>query len=680
MTLTPKLSIAQKIGVGYLGMVLLLLASGAVGYFAVHKLSLALGLITGPVQQTTGAINKGIRGVQTQLIAVDELLRNDNEQNRRKLASGQALMRSAMQDISSAGLVAEKRLAGLGNSMRAFNQVRNNLLRLKKRFREQHQQMEELVAHTKDLLISAEEIASQALVNAEWNINRIEEDTTDVRDSEEWGIVSATTEARLALLSRLFNLEALIKTPGDATLLEQAQSNYNDLELYLEQIAESKLLGERKVGKGFFAKSTYAEAVKAVLADNRRLFDTLLKSDSELQQARAAYSGAANALMVLAQDIEKDTHASIASQLDGLNARAASAQWSTIVMAVVGLLFAVAAFAISLRLIARPIGRLAERLEDIAEGEGDLTVELDASGHDEIARSSRAFNAFTGKIRNTVAQVQDAIGHLAQSAGQLQHVSGTNIQRTETQREETQRVNAAMQDMANNMIQVSEASNSALENTVQANEQAAAGQQQVSQTVTAIEQLASQVEQASNTIDQLASDSEAIGGVLDVIGSIAEQTSLLALNAAIEAARAGEQGRGFAVVADEVRTLAARTQQSTAEIQSMIERVQEGARQAAKVMSESRDCARQTVQQGSATGTTVSSIAGAVSQIAEINRRITEAIEVQNASTDSVSQSIGRISTTNEEIVGGSQSVSQASDALAALSQQLQGLVSQFRI
>ncbi len=88
MTLTPKLSIAQKIGAGYLGMVLLLLASGAVGYFAAHKLSLALGLITGPVQQTTRAINKGIRVVQTQLIAVDELLRNDNEQNRRKLASG----------------------------------------------------------------------------------------------------------------------------------------------------------------------------------------------------------------------------------------------------------------------------------------------------------------------------------------------------------------------------------------------------------------------------------------------------------------------------------------------------------------------------------------------------------------------------------------------------------------
>jgi methyl-accepting chemotaxis protein len=237
-----------------------------------------------------------------------------------------------------------------------------------------------------------------------------------------------------------------------------------------------------------------------------------------------------------------------------------------------------------------------------------------------------------------------------------------------------------MQQMATNVQHVSGASSSALENTVQANEQAGSGQQQVTQTVEAIEKLASQVEQASTTITQLAGDSEAIGGVLDVIGSIAEQTNLLALNAAIEAARAGEQGRGFAVVADEVRTLAARTQQSTAEIQSMIERVQEGARQAAKVMAESRDCAQQTVVQGSTTGETFASIAAAVSQIAEVNRAITEAVEVQQSSTDDVSQSIVRIGETSEEIVEASQSINQASDALAGLSQQLQGMVSQFRI
>ena len=675
-----NLSIAQKIGAGYLGMAVLMLASGVVGYLAVHELNSALQLVTGPVQKTTEAINEGIRGVQTQLIAVDQALRTDNEQARDDLAAGQNLTRSALQKIQAADLTSNKRLNSLRAPMQAFGQARDELLQLNQQFRRQHKEMEELVGYTKDLLIGAEEIASQELVNAEWNINRTEANDTDVRDSEEWAIASATTEARLALLSRLFNLESLIRTPGDAALTEQASNNLSDLDIYLEQIAESKLLGSRKVGKGHFAQSTFAEATKSSLKQNRELFDAVLQTNARLLKAREAYRAAADSLMALARDIETETNASISSQVSEVNGNAASAQWSTIVMAIAGLLVAVVGYVISLRLVARPIGELAARLEDIAEGEGDLTVQLDASGNDEIARSSRAFNNFSGKIRSTISQVQDAIEHLGNSAGQLQDVSRTNIQRIEMQRQESQRVSQAMQQMAINVQHVSGASSSALENTVQANEQAGSGQQQVTQTVEAIEKLASQVEQASTTITQLAGDSEAIGGVLDVIGSIAEQTNLLALNAAIEAARAGEQGRGFAVVADEVRTLAARTQQSTAEIQSMIERVQEGARQAAKVMAESRDCAQQTVVQGSTTGETFASIAAAVSQIAEVNRAITEAVEVQQSSTDDVSQSIVRIGETSEEIVEASQSINQASDALAGLSQQLQGMVSQFRI
>ena len=680
MNLEPRLSVAQKIGAGYLVMVLLMLGSGAVGYLAVHKLSRALGLATGPVQETTEAINEGIRGVQEQLLGVDQALREDSPAARAAIGTGRRLTREALGRIAGAGLVPPQRLATLKPAMRQFDQRRDALLAINQRFREQHRQMLALVDHTKDLLIGAEEIASQEIVNTQWNINRTDEEDTDVRDSEAWAISSATTEARLALLARLFNLETLIKNPDSGGELEQAANNYSDLETYLEQIAESDLLGGRPVGKGHYARLTFAGAIEDALKQNRRLFDSTLATARKLRQARTAYHQAAENLKHLAHTIEQETRDTIASQVAEVDASAASAQWSTLVMALVGILVAIIGNILSLRLIARPIGRLAARLEDIAEGEGDLTVQLEASGHDEIARTSRAFNAFTGKIRDAIAQVQTAIEQLGQSAGQLQAASGTNIQHIETQRQESQSVIQAMQQMASHVEQVSAASSSAMQSTAQANEQAGAGREQVNQTVMAIERLASQVEQASETVSRLAGDSEAIGSVLDVIGSIAEQTNLLALNAAIEAARAGEQGRGFAVVADEVRTLAARTQQSTAEIQSIIERVQAGARQAAEVMSQSRECARKTVDQGSASGETFASIAAAVGRIAEVNRQISEAVALQQASTGEVSTSVGRIGETSEQIVETSRSIGQASDDLATLSDQLQRMVRQFRI
>ncbi|MCW8827094.1 MAG: methyl-accepting chemotaxis protein, partial [Gammaproteobacteria bacterium] len=202
----------------------------------------------------------------------------------------------------------------------------------------------------------------------------------------------------------------------------------------------------------------------------------------------------------------------------------------------------------------------------------------------------------------------------------------------------------------------------------------------VRQTVSSIGQLASEIENASAVIHQLESHSENIGGVLDVIKNIAEQTNLLALNAAIEAARAGEQGRGFAVVADEVRTLAGRTQQSTEEIQVMIEQLQSAAVDAVQVMNGGNERANECVVQASEAGDALSRITSAVAHINDLNRQISERVNEQEGMTEEVDDSIVNIKQTSFTSVTKAKEAISESEALVRLTDQLKEAVNQFKV
>lgn len=343
---------------------------------------------------------------------------------------------------------------------------------------------------------------------------------------------------------------------------------------------------------------------------------------------------------------------------------------------VLGLLFA----RLVSRLIGRPLNQTIEAMDEIAQGEGDLTRRLDESGTNEISKLAAAFNRFSEKVRLMVSHVSGSTTQLASAAEEMSTITAETSRGVSRQQSETNQVATAMNQMTATVQEVARHATHAAEAATSADHDSSEGRSIVVATMKLIENLAREINSASTVISQLEHDSENIGSVLDVIRGIAEQTNLLALNAAIEAARAGEQGRGFAVVADEVRNLASKTQQSTSEIQEMIEKLQLGARSAVKAMHESSSHAEDTVKHSSQAAASLEKITAAVSMIKDMNAQIAIAAEQQSSVSEEINKNIVNISMVVNETADGASQTSSASGELARLSNELQKLVGQFKI
>jgi methyl-accepting chemotaxis protein len=328
------------------------------------------------------------------------------------------------------------------------------------------------------------------------------------------------------------------------------------------------------------------------------------------------------------------------------------------------------------------IGRAVAELERVSSqlAEGNLTAHAAYQGKDELGRVALAFNRMAERFHGMVQQLSGATSQLAAAAEETSAVTEQTSAGIRQQQSETEQVATAMNEMTATVQEVAHSAASAADAAHKADDEATSGKQVVNRTIDVIDSLANEVEKAAGVIHQLEQDSDKIGTVLDVIRGIAEQTNLLALNAAIEAARAGEQGRGFAVVADEVRTLASRTQQSTAEIQGMIEKLQTGAANAVKVMETSRNQAQAGVEQVAQAGVSLDSITRAVGTINDLNAQIASAAEEQSSVAEEINRNIVNISQVAEQTNQGAQQTAAASEELARLAEQLQGLVGQFRI
>ena len=328
----------------------------------------------------------------------------------------------------------------------------------------------------------------------------------------------------------------------------------------------------------------------------------------------------------------------------------------------------------------RPLQLIKANLDDIAAGEGDLTRRLPVTSQDELGELAGSFNRFVEKIHGLVRQIAEMTTQLTGLVGEVATQAQRSEQAMERQRHETDQVATAINEMSAAAHEVARSAQGAAEAAQQTDNEGQAAKKVVDGSIERIHALVEDIRESGVSLDNLQQDVQSIVSVLDVIRSIAEQTNLLALNAAIEAARAGEAGRGFAVVADEVRALASRTQQSTQEIQGMIDRLQGGTRDAVTAMRRSSDAGEITSEQANQAGASLDAIAQLIGTINAMNAQIASAAEEQTAVAEEINRSVHQIAVAVESVADETRHGAETSRSLAGLGERLGALVRQFRI
>ena len=406
------------------------------------------------------------------------------------------------------------------------------------------------------------------------------------------------------------------------------------------------------------------QAAVAFIDDNKLLGSALITQSNiiakKISDSLSAQYRAQNATVSRTTRAVRDSNSRVSFSLYSL----------LVIMMVVGI-------GISLflaRMISGNLGRLQAVVERISH-EGDLTLRADDVSNDEIGSLAMAFNSLVENMYSIVKSVTQQSQKLSAATKQLTSITGETSNGVRTQTDEISQVAMAMNQMKIAIGEVASNAELAASSANDGNNQVSSGNEVVLETIRSIEDLASDVEKSTGVVGELRGDSDNIGTVLDVIKTIAEQTNLLALNAAIEAARAGEQGRGFSVVADEVRTLAQRTQDSTQEIEDLVEALQSRARAAVTVMSASQEKAGNSVIQARGAGISLSEINTSVGQIHSINQQIASAAEEQSATTTEVNRNINNIREVAEQTATGAEQIAASSYELSQMGEELHGLV-----
>jgi methyl-accepting chemotaxis protein len=312
--------------------------------------------------------------------------------------------------------------------------------------------------------------------------------------------------------------------------------------------------------------------------------------------------------------------------------------------------------------------------------EGDLTSTIDVTRKDEFGDLMRGLKIMQQNLLEMITRIGSTTQQLSSMSQQVSSVMMETNENIQQQHQETEQISSAMKEMSSAVREVLQSVTDSASAANGANTETGNGSKLVQDAIEGIQHLAGLIDQTSELIQNVEKDSENINTVLDVIKGIAEQTNLLALNAAIEAARAGEQGRGFAVVADEVRTLAGRTQQSTEEINDIIDKLQTGARKSVKAMEQSREKTHAVVDQAALAGTSLTTIAESVSRIDVMSGHIAAATQEQSTVAENMESNVARISEMAKHNAQTVEQTYQAGSELTHIAAELKSMVDKFKV
>ena len=364
------------------------------------------------------------------------------------------------------------------------------------------------------------------------------------------------------------------------------------------------------------------------------------------------------------------------------SAQAAKAATMTTIftLLLVALVIAVVVAVFFPRLITGPVNQLSAVLGQMAEGKGDLTIRMPDLGKDEIGVMSHNFNRFISGMQQMIGTIQQVANGLSSTSDGLkstandsQRISTDYAGLMDTVATANHEMGLAIEEVSSNTQQVSDEAKTADKTATEVSGQ-------FRHAMAEIQALADNVNHSGEVIQELVAETTNIASVLDVIKGIAEQTNLLALNAAIEAARAGEQGRGFAVVADEVRTLASKTQQSTGDINVMIEKLRAGVNRAVETMNQSQEKAVKTVEYATQSEENISAVSDLMVSISDRILQVASAIEEQTSVINNINSNLTSAKDLSSQGSQSTDSIARAVDELHSQSASLKQEVSSFTL